>query len=135
MVKSLKQRVLDILINRKLITSSQLDQALKVQKEQGGSLSKILVGLKFLDEDALLGIMSEELNIPPINLSLFKVDPKIIAMVPKKIAQKYGVIPISRIGKTLTVVMSDPLNVLAMDDLKVMTGHEIKPVIGSIRCI
>jgi len=51
MVKSLKQRVLDILINRKLITSSQLDQALKVQKEQGGSLSKILVGLKFLDLD------------------------------------------------------------------------------------
>ncbi|MBI2870263.1 MAG: Flp pilus assembly complex ATPase component TadA [Candidatus Omnitrophica bacterium] len=131
MVRSLRQRVLDILAKRKLLTDKQLEQALRAQKEKGGQLGRILVDLKFVDETTLIGVLSEELNIPPINLSHLTVDPGVIAMIPKHVAKHYGLIPISKIGNTLTVAMSDPLNVLAMDDLKVMTGCDIQPVIGS----
>ena len=135
MLKSLKERLRDILINGRLITPEQLNEAIDVQKKKGGHLASILVNLGYIGEKDLLLTLSKELNIPPANLSKLEIPPEIIKLIPKHMAEHYGIIPISRIGKTLTVAMSDPLNVFAMDDVKVLTGFEIRPVVSTEKSI
>ncbi|MEA3328955.1 MAG: ATPase, T2SS/T4P/T4SS family [Candidatus Omnitrophota bacterium] len=131
MVKSLKERLRDILINSKLINLEQLGKAIEVQKKKGGHLGRILVNLGYISEKDLALTLSRELNIPPVDLSKIEISPRIIKFIPKHMARHYGVIPVSKIGKTLTIAMSDPLNVFAMDDIKVLTGLNLRPVVGT----
>ncbi|MEA3560274.1 MAG: ATPase, T2SS/T4P/T4SS family [Candidatus Omnitrophota bacterium] len=135
MIKSLKERLRDILINGRLITPEQLNEAIGVQKKKGGHLASILVNLGYIGEKDLLLTLSRELNIPPADLSKLEISPEIIKLIPKHMAEHYGIVPISRIGKTLTVAMSDPLNVFAMDDVKVLTGFSIRPVVSTEKSI
>jgi type IV pilus assembly protein PilB len=135
MVKSLKERLTDILINNKLISPKQLNKAVEVQRKKGGYLGKILVELGYIGEKDLIVALSRELDIPPADLSRLRISPEIIKLIPKHVAIHYGVIPISKIGKTLTVAMSDPLNVFAMDDIKVLTGFSIRPIISTEKSI
>lgn len=118
-----------LLLDKKLITKGNLDKALKIQEETGGSLSKILVEEVMVNEIDLAVILSQALGIPTLHLSLMQVHPDVAALIPKKIAYRYEVIPISKIGKILTVAMSDPLNLFALDDLKLLTGCSVNPVI------
>ena len=135
MVTSLKERLKEILINSNLISPGQLEQALKVQKKKGGRLGKILVEMGYINKKDLLVTLSQELNIPPVDLSKLQIKPEIIKLIPKQLVQHYGLVPVSKIGKTLTVAMSDPLNVFAMDDIKVLTGLSIRPIIGTEKSI
>ena len=131
MTKSLKERLNEILIGSGLITREQLSEALRVQREKGGRLGRLLVELGSISEEDLMLAMSQGLNIPPVNLTRLQVDPEIVRLVPEHVAKHYGLIPISKMGKTLTVVMSDPLNVFAMDDIKVLTGFNLRPLIST----
>lgn len=131
MAKTFRDKLIDILIITKLITDEQLRQALEVQKTKGGYLSEVLTGLGFVTEDALKVILSERLEIPPINLERLKVDKDILKFISERVARFYQVLPISRIGKTITVVMSDPMNVFALDDIKTLTGLVVKPVLAT----
>ena len=135
MVTSLKERLKQILINSNLISPGQLEQALKVQKKKGGRLGDILVEMGYINKKDLMLTLSQELNIPPVDLSKLQIKPEIIKLIPKQLVQHYGLVPVSRIGKTLTVAMSDPLNVFAMDDIKVLTGLSIRPIIGTEKSI
>ncbi|MCK4261570.1 Flp pilus assembly complex ATPase component TadA [bacterium] len=131
MIKSLKKQLKDILIEGKLTTEEELNQALQVQKEEGGRLSQILIRLGYIDEKELAACLGKELNIPPINLEKFRIDPEIVKIVPEQVARHYQLIVLSRIGPTLTVAMVDPLNIFAMDDIKALTNYKIEPVIGT----
>lgn len=131
MIKPLKKRLTDILIDSKLITAQQLEEALKVQKEKGGRLGKILVKLGHISEKDLMLALSEELNLPPVNLKRLKIDPEVTKIIPGHVARHYGLIPISRMGNTITVAMSDPLNIFATDDIKVLTGFDLRPIIAT----
>lgn len=132
MPQSIKERLLDFLV-RNVVTKEELDKALQIQSAKGGSLSKILVEQGFVPERKLMGELSKYLNLPPIDLSKIKISPDIIELIPRSIAVFYQAIPISKVGAVLSVAMADPLNILAVDDLKLVTGLEIQPVISNSR--
>lgn len=127
----LKQKLSDLLIKNKVITEEQLKEAVNVQRQKGGHLSRILVQLGFVTERDLVRILSQEFKIPSINLDRISIDPEVVKIIPVQIARFYQAIPISRLKKQLTVVMADPLNVLALDEIKALTGYEIRPVIAT----
>jgi type IV pilus assembly protein PilB len=128
---SLKERLTEILINNKLLTQEQLNQALEVQKERGGRLSDIIVDLKFVKESELISTLSQGLGFPLIDLKRFKIDYEIVKMIPIEIARKYQIIPISKMGDTITLAMADPLNIFAIDYVAALTGYKINPIISS----
>jgi type IV pilus assembly protein PilB len=128
---SLKERLTEILINNKLLTQEQLEEALKVQNAKGGRLSDIIVSLKFIKENDLVMALSEGLGLPLIDLRRFKIDPEIVKLIPLEVSRHYQIIPISRMGKAITVAMADPLNIFAIDHVKALTGYEINPIISS----
>ncbi len=128
---SLKERLTKILINNKLITQEQLDKALEVQKEKGGRLSDIIIDLKFIKENEPISVLSEGLGLPLIDLKRFKIDYEIVKIIPVDIARHYQIIPISKMGDTITLAMADPLNIFAIDHVKALTGYKINPIISS----
>lgn len=132
---SLKDRLIDILIKNKLITQDQLDQAIEVQKKQGGRLSEVIISLKLVKEEDLISALSEGLKFPLIDLKRFKIDPEIVKIIPAEIARRYQIVPISKIGDTLTLAMADPLNIFAIDTVESFTGYKINPIISSTQDI
>lgn len=131
MVESFKDKLIDTLVNGKLLKEKDLAKALEIQHKSGGSLGKILVENGFISEKDLMVAMSQQLNIPPIDLAKYKIDKSLSDLIPEKIAKQYSLVPISKIGKVLTVAMSDPLNLFAIDDLKMLTQYQIDPVIAT----
>jgi len=128
---SLRERLTEILINNKLITQEQLNQALEVQKEKGGRLSDIIVDLKFIKESDLISTLSQGLGLPLIDLKRFKIDYEVVKTIPFDIARHYQLIPISKMGDTITLAMADPLNIFAIDHVEALTGYKINPIISS----
>jgi type IV pilus assembly protein PilB len=129
-MKALKENLIEILLANKLVTKEQLDHALEVQKSKGISLRKVLVQEKLVSEDELLSLLSSRLYIPTVHLAKFKFDQEIVKLIPEHTSRQYRVIAFSRIGNKLTVAMSDPLNIFAVDDLKVITGCDIDIVLS-----
>src|SRR5213594_385565 len=121
----------EILLKENLISPEQLKQALEHQKSNGGRLGNTLVKLGFLSDDEVTAVLSRQYGVPSINLSYFEVDQNVIKLVPMETAAKYQILPLSRVGSSLTVAMVDPTNVFAMDDIKFMTGFNIEPVVAS----
>ncbi|MCM8795513.1 MAG: Flp pilus assembly complex ATPase component TadA [Candidatus Omnitrophica bacterium] len=128
---SLKERLINILINNKLITQEQLDKAIAAQREKGGRLSEILVNMGFIKEDDLISALSVGLGLPLIDLKRFKIDLAVARMIPVEVARYYQIIPVSQMGKTITVVMADPLNIFAIDHVSSLTGYKINPIIAN----
>ena len=121
----------EILLKENLITPDQLKQALEHQKTNGGRLGNSLVKLGFLNDDEVTAVLSRQYGVPSINLAYFEVDQNVIKLIPLETALKYQVLPLSRVGSSLTLAMVDPTNVFAMDDIKFMTGFNIEPVVAS----
>ncbi len=121
----------EILLKENLITPDQLKQALDHQKANGGRLGNSLVKLGFLNDDEVTAVLSRQYGVPSINLAYFEVDPNVTKLIPMDTATKYQVLPLSRVGSSLTLAMVDPTNVFAMDDIKFMTGFNIEPVVAS----
>jgi type IV pilus assembly protein PilB len=121
----------EILLKENLITADQLKQALDHQKMNGGRLGNSLVKLGFLNDDEVTAVLSRQYGVPSINLAYFEVDPSVTKLIPMDTASKYQVLPLSRVGSSLTLAMVDPTNVFAMDDIKFMTGFNIEPVVAS----
>ncbi len=132
---SLKDRLTEILINNKLITKEQLDKALEVQKEKGGKLSDIIIDLKFVKENELISTLSEGLGLPLIDLRRFKIDHEIVKIIPIDVARHYQIIPVSKMGDSITLAMADPLNIFAIDHVESLTGYKINPIISSAQDI
>src|SRR2546430_2257698 len=124
-------RIGELLLKEKLITPEQLQQALGQQKSNGGKLGYNLVKMGFVKDEQITALLSKQYGVPAINLASFKIDLTIIKLVPTETARKYQIIPLSRSGSTLTIAMTDPTNVFAMDDIKFMTGYTVEPVVAS----
>src|SRR5689334_4184833 len=124
-------RIGELLLKEKMITPEQLQQALGQQKSGGGKLGYNLVKMGFVKDEQITSLLSKQYGVPAINLAQFKIDPTIVKLVPTETARKYQIIPLSRSGSTLTIAMTDPTNVFAMDDIKFMTGYTVEPVVAS----
>jgi type IV pilus assembly protein PilB len=121
----------EILLKENLISPEQLKQALEHQKATGGRLGNSLVKLGFLGDEDVTAVLSRQYGVPSINLAYFEVDANVIKLIPMETAIKYLVLPLSRVGSSLTLAMVDPTNVFAMDDIKFMTGFNVEPVVAS----
>jgi type IV pilus assembly protein PilB len=127
----MSQRLGDLLVKEKVITPEQLEEATKLQKESHGRLASVLVKLGFLSDEDVTNFLSRQYGVPAINLSYFEIDPAVVKLIPFETAKRYQILPLSRVGASLTIAMVDPTNVFAMDDIKFMTGFNIEPVVAS----
>jgi type IV pilus assembly protein PilB len=127
----MSQRLGDLLVKEKVITPEQLEQATKLQKESHTRLASALVKLGFLSDEDVTNFLSRQYGVPAINLSYFEIDPAVVKLIPFETAKRYQILPLSRVGASLTIAMVDPTNVFAMDDIKFMTGFNIEPVVAS----
>jgi type IV pilus assembly protein PilB len=126
-------RLGDILVKNSLITKEQLASALEEQKAAGAGvrLGSVLIKSGHITESDLTTFLSRQYGVPSINLSEFEVDATVLKLIPPDVAQKYQIIPVNRAGSTLIIAMSDPSNILAIDDIKFMTGYNIEVVVAS----
>ena len=124
-------RLGEILLKENLITQDQLQKALEFQRSNGGKLGSCLTKMGFITDDDITGVLSRQYGVPSINLKYYEIDPNVIRLIPQDTAQRYQVIPLSRVGSVLTIAMTDPTNVFAMDDVKFMTGFNVEPVVAS----
>ncbi len=121
----------DMLLDAGLIQKKQLEEALGVQKSEGGRLGYILTKLGFISDEEVTSFLSRQYGIPAVNLDHFEISEDVIKRIPVDVAQRYSIIPLSRTGSTLTVAIADPTNIYALDDLKFITNLNIEPVVAS----
>ena len=124
-------RIVELLVKEKRITPEQLQEALTQQREHGGRLAANLVKLGHVKDEEITALLSKQYGVPSIALNQFEIAPAVIKLVPADTARKYQIVPLSRAGATLTIAMTDPTNVFAMDDVKFMTGYNVEPVVAS----
>src|SRR5438034_240728 len=117
MLAKLTARIGELLIADNLITQEQLREGLAYQRANGGSLGACLVHLKYTNEEEITAVLSRQYDIPVIDLTYFEVDPGLISAIPHEIAVKHRIVPLSLMGSTLSVAVSDP-NIAALDELK-----------------
>ncbi|MCI0329738.1 MAG: GspE/PulE family protein [candidate division Zixibacteria bacterium] len=126
-----KKRIGELLLEKKLVTQKQLDEALKIQKKTGERVGDILIRQGVITEEDFLSIISEKLSIPKVNVDNLVIAPEVIRRVPVELAKKHRLIPILQLGGALTVAMVDPLDLIAVEELKYHTGLEINRVIAA----
>jgi type IV pilus assembly protein PilB len=124
-------RIGELLLKEKRITPEQLQEALNHQRQNGGKLGFTLIKLGLVKDEEITALLSRQYGVPSIALGQFEIDPAVIKLVPAETAHKYQIVPLSRSGATLTIAMTDPTNVFAMDDIKFMTGYNVEPVVAS----
>ena len=124
-------RIGELLLKEKRITPEQLQEALTYQRQNGGKLGFNLIKLGYVKDEEITALLSKQYGVPSIALGQFEIDAAVIKLIPADTAQKYQIVPLSRSGATLTIAMTDPTNVFAMDDIKFMTGYNVEPVVAS----
>src|SRR4026209_2509260 len=124
-------RIGELLLKEKRITPEQLQEALNYQRQHGGKLGFNLIKLGYVKDDEITALLSKQYGVPSIALSQFDIDAAVVKLIPPETAHKYQIVPLSRSGATLTIAMTDPTNVFAMDDIKFMTGYNVEPVVAS----
>ncbi|MBA1336986.1 MAG: Type IV fimbrial assembly, ATPase PilB [Firmicutes bacterium] len=126
-----RKKLGDILVDAGKISKEQLEYSLDLQKKRGDKLGKILVDEGMLSEDEIIEVLEYQLGIPHAMLEKYYIDPEIARLIPESLARRYNAIPIKKYNGILTVAMSDPMNIFAIDELKLATGMNIQPAIAS----
>ncbi|MDF1542597.1 MAG: ATPase, T2SS/T4P/T4SS family [Anaerosomatales bacterium] len=124
-------RLGQLLMRSGVITERQLADALEVHKATGERLGRVIVDLGYATQSAILSVMAAQIGIEHFDFAVVKPDPNAVASVPRELAERYTLMPISMTDDTLVVAMADPQNVLALDDLRIITGHEIRAGIST----
>lgn len=124
-----------ILVKENIVSLDQIRAAFEEQRRTGKGLGEVLVGLGYINESQLVDFLSREHGVPVVNLDEFEIEAVVLKLVARKTVLEHGLIPIGRLGSTLVVAMSDPSNIIAVDDLRFATGFNIKPVVAPERAI
>jgi Ca-activated chloride channel family protein len=120
-----------LLTRKSLITVAQLQEAQEAQKQRGGRLGTHLVELGHVAAGQLTELLSRQYGVPAIHLAEFEIDPDVIRLVPREVAEKYAVVPVNRAGGSLIIAMSDPTDLFAIDDIRFVTGYTIEVVVAA----
>ena len=134
-IKSFGERIADALVEDSLLTSQQVDELVALQKKEGTRLLKLLIDKAYVSDADMVVAMGRVLNTPPVNLARAGILPEVAALVPREVALNYKVLPVSRLDNKLFLAMADPLNVLALDDVKRITKLDVTPMIASEKAI
>ncbi|MDO4799636.1 MAG: ATPase, T2SS/T4P/T4SS family [Bacillota bacterium] len=130
-----RMRLGDILVTSEIITKEQLAQALEVQKQKGDKLGATLISLGFLREEQLFRVLGDQFGIPYIDVATVHIDPKVPKIISESVAKRHKLIPVSLEGNRLTIAMADPLDIVAQDDIRLISGMEVLPGIASAQDI
>lgn len=126
-----RKRLGDLLVDLKIISKEQLQEALQIQKKTGSRLGKILIDKGFISSEELMEVLEFQLGIPHVNLDKYYIDPEAVRTIPESLAKRLKAIPIKKEDNKLLVAMSDPMDLFAIDDIKMTTGYDVQPVIAS----
>ena len=126
-----RRRIGDVLVDGGIITQAQLDEALAEQRHTGHRLGDILLANRYVTDDQLADAVAERLDVPRIAISAMVIDPAVIQHVPVELARRYTLIPVFAIGNSLTLAMADPLNIIAIDEIKYLTRRDINRAVAS----
>jgi type IV pilus assembly protein PilB len=134
-VKSFGERIADALVEDGLLSAGQVEELLEQQKKEGARLVKLIVDKSYVSEQDLAVSMGRVLNVPPVNLARISIPAEIADLLPRETEYNHKVIPVALLENKLFLAMADPLNVLALDDVKRITKFEIAPLISSEKAI
>ena len=126
MKKIVQKQIGELLIESKMITRQQLEEALKVQKEKGGLIGQVLVSLGYTTEEAIALALTTQYGLPYLPLLGYDIDREIVKIIPEAVSRCHGLIAIDRVGTILTVAMSNPLNAKAVEEVEAITGLKVQ---------
>jgi type IV pilus assembly protein PilB len=121
----------ELLLDRKIINHQQLQKALSMQKEKGGLLGSILVLLSYATEEQIAQALTTQFGFPYLPLKNYEVDQTVAKLVPENVAVQYNLLAIDKIGNSLTIAMSDPLNVHAIEDVELITNCKVQVFVST----
>src|SRR5512140_1496694 len=134
-IKTFGERIADALVEDGLLFRKQVEELLEQQKREGTRLLKIIIDKAYVTEQDMAVSMGRVLNTPPVNLNRMGIDMAVADLLPRDICQTHKVLPVSRLENKLFLAMADPLNVLAIDDVRRITKMEVAPMIASEKSI
>jgi len=124
--RAITKTIGQLLLEKGVIKQVQLDEALKIQKDKGGLLGQILAGLGYVTEEQIAQVITLQYGFPYLPLSNYEMDEVMMKLIPENVARQYCLIPIDKIGNTVTIAMADPLNTQAIEDIELVTGSSIQ---------
>lgn len=130
--KIVNKQLGELLIERGVINQHQLDKALNVQKEKGGLIGEVLVGLGFAKEEDITQALTAQYGFPYLPLANYEINPEIVNIIPSRVARQYLLIPVDKVGNNLTLAMSNPLNVHAIEDVELLSGCGIQIFVSTL---
>ncbi|MFC1576235.1 hypothetical protein ACFL3J_01040 [Candidatus Omnitrophota bacterium] len=128
----IKKQLGELLIEKGVITRVQLDKALKIQREKGGLLGHILVLLEFAKEEEIAQALTVQYGFPYLPLQNYELSKSVVELVPENVSRQYGLITVDKIGDTLTVSMSNPLNIKAIEDIELLTKCSVQVFVSTL---
>lgn len=130
--KIVNKQLGELLIERGVINQQQLDKALNVQKEKGGLIGEVLVELGFAKEEDITRALTAQYGFPYLPLANYEINPEIVNIIPSRVARQYLLIPVDKVGNNLTLAMSNPLNVHAIEDVELLSGCSIQTFVSTL---
>lgn len=127
----MRDRIAQKLVESSLVSQDQLARALESQQSSGGTLSYNLVKTGAISEMAFAEFMGQVYNVPAVDLDAVPIDANAVDLIPSDVATKFQVVPLKREGRTLTLAMANPDNIFAIDDIKFITGFDVRPVVAT----
>ena len=122
----------ELLLEKGIINEAQLEKAVKIQKEKGGLIGQIFVMLGYAKEEEIAQVLTVQYGFPYLPLESYEISNDVIKLIPENVAKQYNLIAIDRIGNLLTISMSNPLNVQAVEDIEMLTGCKIQVFISTM---
>lgn len=129
--KIINKQLGELLIERGIIQQQQLDKALSIQKEKGGLIGEILVELGYAKEEDIAQALTAQYGFPYLPLSNYEINPEVANIIPGRVARQYMVVPIDKIGNNLTLAMSNPLNIQAIEDIELLSGCSVQTFVST----
>jgi type IV pilus assembly protein PilB len=129
--KVINKQLGEVLVEHNAISQQQLEKALAFQKENGGLIGEILVELGFLREEDIAQALTVQYGFPYLPLGNYEIDAAIIAIIPGRVAKQYMLVPIDKIGNNLTLAMSNPLNLQAIEDVELLSGCSVQTFVST----
>ena len=130
-VAKLDKKLAAILVKHGIVGQDERDDVLAAASRENKSLTHYIIDQSISTEPDIIGAISTEMNLPPVDIEKVDIDPEALALIPEDIARQYKVLPVAKIGRSLTLAVADPLDVLTQDDLNIVTGCELMPVVST----
>jgi len=122
----------ELLLERNIINQTQLEKALKLQKEKGGLIGQVLVGLGYVTEEEVAQALTVQYGFPYLPLESYEITPEVVSCIPEHVAKQYNLIAIDRIEDLLTIAMSNPLNLQAVEDVELITKCKVQVFVSTM---